>query len=260
MGVNRIIATRINWVDSMKVFGLLLIVAGHYAVPHYRWLYIFNVQLFFIISGYLHKRQSIDIFLKKISMQLIIPMLLLGLTYNLLQAVQNFFQGTFSFEILIKSLFGIIVGYQPALSGLWFVYTLILTKVISNILSEKLKPIIAIGFLLISIYLNEYTEAIYHNCFANILLAYPLYYLGEFISKHKNRINGLSNKIILCCITITGAIGVIISGLNNETVWMYMGQYGTNMFYFLLGGISGTIMIYGICKLFLDFKNKYILH
>lgn len=248
----------IHWIDSMKVLGIYLIVAGHFAVPHYEWLYVFSVQLFFILSGFLNKKQTFKLSIKKLIRQLIIPMLILGLIYNSLQAIQNYATGTFSLDEFFKSIYGLFIGSQPALAGLWFVYTLIIVKLMSTVLPKYAEPFIAVVCLGISFYLNEFVGIEYRNCYVNTLLAYPLFYIGESLSRFKTEINNLS-KSFLSVIIILGAIGFILSKLSNDTVWMYMGQYGTNLFSFLIGGIGGTFMCFGICKLFFDKQNKYIL-
>ena len=56
-------STRIDWIDSLKGFGMLLVVLSHTAIDHdtNRILYAFHMPLFFLISGFLfspHKYES----------------------------------------------------------------------------------------------------------------------------------------------------------------------------------------------------------
>ena len=48
---------RMNWVDWMKALGMYLIVAGHFFSVGDKYLYIFSVPVFFVISGFLNKRE-----------------------------------------------------------------------------------------------------------------------------------------------------------------------------------------------------------
>lgn len=66
------VLNRLNWLDYMKVIGIFLIVSGHYFPPNYAILYVFSVQLFFIISGFLSKKEPTKIFRQKIFRQLIL--------------------------------------------------------------------------------------------------------------------------------------------------------------------------------------------
>ena len=46
---------RYPWVDHLKALGIILVVAGHTAVPpaQHRWIYAFHMPLFFLLSGFL---------------------------------------------------------------------------------------------------------------------------------------------------------------------------------------------------------------
>lgn len=72
------------WIDNLKVFGIFLVVLGHFT-PNYKldfsaqYLYQFHMPLFFIISGYLAKdyKSTVKIILKKNCRRLLIPYFLL---------------------------------------------------------------------------------------------------------------------------------------------------------------------------------------
>ena len=69
------------WIDWMKALGMLLIIWGHcFPVGLTSFVYAFSVPLFFVISGYLSKREeSLKVFWKKNFRSLIVPYLLLCL-------------------------------------------------------------------------------------------------------------------------------------------------------------------------------------
>lgn len=71
-------STRIDWVDSLKGFGMLLVVLSHTAIDHdtNRILYAFHMPLFFLISGLLfspHKYDSLRALAKKRTQTLLVP-------------------------------------------------------------------------------------------------------------------------------------------------------------------------------------------
>lgn len=249
---------RIHWLDALKVLGMYIIVTGHSEPPQSVILYVFSVQLFFIMSGFLFKPQPTGIFLKKILKQLVIPMLLLSLICNMIIAMIYTVNGTFTVMEFGKRLLGIIIGNQGPLGTLWFVYSLVIAKIISNYAPLRIKPVISIMCLMLSFYINEYTELAIQNCYVNALLAYPMFFFGEILSKYKNQINNIKNPVILTSLIIVGAAGVFISENTNDNVWMYLGQYGSNIGIFLIGGICGAVMCFAICKLLFDRRNKYI--
>ncbi len=252
--INRV--WRINWLDSMKVLGIYFIVAGHSCPPNSLILYVFSVQLFFIMSGFLAKTYPTKVFITKILKQLVIPMIILGIIYI---SMMDVMKGVFSIEKFLQGVYELFIGNTGTLAGLWFVYSLILSKIISNVAPKRIKPLIAIIFLALSVYLHEFTDMHIRNCYINTLLAYPLFFIGETLSKYKKQINNINSHRILIGLIAFGGIGVLFSKLYNDAVWMYLGEYGSNMVLFLLGGICGTVMCFGICKLLFDKYNPYIL-
>ncbi|MDE6418317.1 MAG: acyltransferase family protein, partial [Duncaniella sp.] len=69
---------RINWIDYYKAFSIFLIVVGHSVFQHIQllyFIYLFNVPLFFFISGFLEKTTPCDLKdnLLKVTYTLVIP-------------------------------------------------------------------------------------------------------------------------------------------------------------------------------------------
>ena len=50
--------TRVAWIDWMKTIGIYFIVLGHFFSIGYKFIYVFNVPLFFLISGFLCKKEK----------------------------------------------------------------------------------------------------------------------------------------------------------------------------------------------------------
>lgn len=59
---------RVVWIDWMKTLGIYFIIAGHCFGPGYKIVYAFSVPLFFVISGFLYKIESVfHVFLRCLS-------------------------------------------------------------------------------------------------------------------------------------------------------------------------------------------------
>lgn len=99
----------------------------------------------------------------------------------------------------------------------------------------------------------------FYNCYANAMLAYPCFYIGELLGKYRERIDRLSDTRILMLLIVAGFLGSIISYLLYGTIWMYAGGYGGNLTLFMLGSIAGTMMCFRLCKLLFNKTNKYTL-
>lgn len=252
------IRNRFLWLDSMKAVGLYFIVAGHFTPPGYEFLYVFSVQLFFIISGFLNKKVNFTLFVRKLTRQLIVPMLLLSLMLILINNLNLLRSCNFSIYKILNDLFRLIIGEQAVLGGLWFVYTLIIVKIIAQLPSVRIKALFAILFLIIAFLYNSYCEHAIKNCWLNVLLAYPMFFLGEVSAGYKYQINNLISKYSLLCLLIAGITGVALCGIFNSPVWMYRCLYGDSITLFILGSISGTIMVFAFSKLLLDIPCKII--
>ena len=60
-------SARLNWLDWMKAIGIGLIVYGHFFSLYDIYVYVFNVPMFFLISGFLCKKESANrIFWEKV--------------------------------------------------------------------------------------------------------------------------------------------------------------------------------------------------
>lgn len=73
---------RQNWIDWAKAIGIYLVVVGHCTFTNTNiegFIYTFHMPLFFLISGFLYKKEklSITLYLKKLTNRLLVPYLLI---------------------------------------------------------------------------------------------------------------------------------------------------------------------------------------
>ena len=258
---------RKNWIDYMKVFGMILIIWGHFFPPALStFIYSFNVPLFFIISGYLTKREaSFSIFWNKCLHNLIIPYLLLSTLKALGFIIKNTLNGEF-----IWSIVGILTGFHsigdaPGNKNLWFVFTLILIKIGFQLYQNAKKNsliLIAIISIIATFLYNKYPLDISWSLI-NTLPAIPFFVLGNMLSSyHKSFFDNIHNKLKTTSkLTVLSlSIGLLIctyllSTLNN-TAWMYKAQYGNNIILFYILGIIGSFSIYLLSTIFDNRPSK----
>lgn len=56
---NKITNNRIEWIDTAKGMGLILVVLGHLHIPFLAsWIYLFHMPLFFFLSGVVYSGQQ----------------------------------------------------------------------------------------------------------------------------------------------------------------------------------------------------------
>ena len=121
---------RMNWIDWMKVIGMFLIVYGH-TFPQ-RWslyIYSFSVPLFFVISGFLTRRElSLRVFWKKIFFNLLLPLLIISVVS--FGFYDSRLTGDYGINSIAKFIWGVLIGAHESLMECWFIYTIILLKIL----------------------------------------------------------------------------------------------------------------------------------
>lgn len=252
--------SRLVWIDYMKVIGMYLIILGHFFSYGYEYIYTFNVPLFFVISGFLCHPHNNDkrTYLKKTFFNLCVPMIIIFGILSCKEALHRIMNDDFSIiQYFFFCLYG-ACGFYKSLGILWFIYTLIVLKVIfiftyNNKLVQGLL-LITLPTISICLHYNYSTlENIcrleeYANGITNTCTAYPFFVLGNTMSYFKTNINHFNNRLYESIIAIVAILCISFCGSRNSIVMMYVNSYGDNYVLFLLGGTAGTILIYIISK------------
>lgn len=250
MELAKTVNKRMNWLDWMKAIGMYLIVYGHYTSYAHEFIYTFSVPLFFVISGFLFKKEeNIKTFFKKNFYNLLLPMLLMVILVQIRKNVPLILNGTFEVTKIPQICLGFLMGDQKVLGACWFIYTLFVIKAILQITptSKYLHIIISFIFSIACICLVKH-EIYLQNAVANVFLSYPFFIIGLILKKHKESLNkgfGKKNEIamFLFFILITG-----ICTYFNGNVWVYLNDYGKNFILYIIGGFCGTAIIFILCK------------
>ena len=253
MAENTTTGARLVWIDWMKTIAMYFIIVGHMFLPHYEFIYVFSVLCFFVISGFLSKKENdARVFWNKLLWNMIVPMFLLFFIEHTDHFAKLIYTGAFKWKYLwqapILALSG-MQGEQFAAGGLyqlWFVYTLILCKIVlqylpSRGLSFTLAAINTV-FIILSVYLHEKCVFVYSS-FVNVLLAMPFFTIGFFLRPLKERLSNMKPLMIVLALFL-GLIIVWICGKYNDPVMLYRCDYGSSVLLCLLGGTAGTVVVY----------------
>lgn len=249
---------RLPWIDMMKAMGMYLIVLGHFFSLKCEFIYVFSVPLFFIISGFLCKdEEDNSVFWRKLWWNLIVPMFLICTINFLYSVVLSLMHGSFSIADVVKFLVNLILGEHYSLKNCWFVYTLILLKIIhQHVKKLQNQFILAIFFLTCAYILNneDYCEFLTQlkgssNAILNTCVSYPVFFIGSCCRRIRADFISINDKFILLGIFICGLFFVYLSGHYNPYVRMYICGYGTDIFWFIVGGCAGTLLVFAIAKL-----------
>ena len=96
---------RIEWIDALKGFGMILVILGHMTIPEFlrRCIFSFHMPLFFLISGYLYGGRYSWMWVGRKAKAILIPYVVYGLitigviwftnTGGIAPSVQSFIRG-----------------------------------------------------------------------------------------------------------------------------------------------------------------------
>ncbi len=263
------LSKHIVWVDWMKVIGMYFIIVGHFFPVGNAFVYSFNVPLFFLISGFLCKSdEPSNVFWRKLWSNLIVPLIIICLFSCFFNCVVDWLQGN---VISMKKLsmrwvmiFSGIEGEGLDSGGLgvcWFIYTLMLLKIIINYINHIWYSLFVLVIcVLVAHYLN-YKHLALSSSIANVSVAYPFFLTGFILKKYAFKITEWITSFSLIKIISTLIILFIVTfaiSKVNSAPWMYKNGFGVNYLLFYIGGISGTMLIF-IISIKLNVFNGKIL-
>ena len=237
---------RIVWLDWMKVLAIFSIIWGHFFSEGYVYLYVFSVQVFCVISGFLYKKApNWWICIQKCFWQLLVPTVIMS-TFMHLEAYFRCMALGQSYDISWPWFFEwLLLGHRWCMGPCWYFYSLIVIRIIMQILPEK-KWIYVLLFIALSggaIYLHIIGfEA--SNSNVNVLLCMPFFLIGIFFKPCKSMLDRMHNYMIELVLFIVFVIIVVLCGNYNGYVWMYLNGFGNNYFLYIIGGMAGAGMLY----------------
>ena len=243
-------SNRLYWIDWMKFIGMYFIILGHFFPPGNKYIYVFNVPLFFIVSGFLCKKEEDNIlFLRKIWYNLIVPMLIISLLHLCESFGISIWKGNVDNSSIMTFPVRFAFGMHSAVGACWFVYTLVILRVIQQFFyqSKIYQALLMMFFVLVATFLNK-IEFHPGNSILNVCLAYPFYLVGGWIREYKNFFSGKFAFSSLLVVLSIALLAVICCGYIGGGVWMYKNAYGRDFLVFLIGGFWGTIAIFIMSK------------
>lgn len=283
---------RKNWLDWMKVIGMFTIILGHLfpngIVP---FVYSFSVPLFFVISGFLTNINFITngkIYFEKLFKGLIIP-------YTLIWALNVLVYAVIARQVpsdIFEKVMGFVFGLEAYIGALWFIYTLILLKVITFLIAKIINNNLnrQLGFLLLTIIgifgmylinncnqdnlINPVTtcfpdlQIMFHGRIAsswvNILCAMPFFSLGIFlrqskiVEKYIQKLEQTKISILIASAISLSLILYPLAELNGE-MFMYDCGYGNSIPLCYFNAIIGFFAVLLVSIAIKDKLRDYIV-
>jgi fucose 4-O-acetylase-like acetyltransferase len=233
---------RINWVDQLKGFGIILVIYGHNLPFLESYIYTFHMPLFFFIGGLFHPDELNSTIIKKRAKQILIPYLLWS---SLLFLFWLFIGRKFGDSVVLNySIFDHFIGIFYAQGGhpymswgvpLWFLPSMFFTflffgwiKKIKNMKFQifTLLGSIGIGFLIPTLFNAHILWSLDVSLVAMSFYALS-HYLKSFIFNTSFKKRGNLIMIIAFTVHLVCSLFLIVK------VDMYRSTY-SNEFLFLL--------------------------
>jgi len=234
------------WLDWMKVLALFSVIWGHFFSLGYQYHYVFNLQAFCVVSGFLyHQAPDWRSCLEKNIRQLLVPTVALSLLMQLEAVVRCWLMGTtyavswpWYFEYLL-------VGHRWCMGPCWFFYTLFIIRLFMQLMPRKwwLSVVLIIASAAGAIAIN-YQGMEFSNAWVNVLVCLPPFLIGQLLQPLKPWLANFRHTLWEIVLFVVAVALVWLCARYNGEVWMYLCGYGNNFILFLVGTLAGTTMLY----------------
>lgn len=250
---------RIIWIDWAKVIGITIVVYCH--IPQEKTLFIkllwsFQMPLFFLLSGYLHKPlETLGHSLRKYSQTIIIPYLLFQvLSYPYWLVQQSVQEGLNLQDIqasfitpFLRSLYGV-----PINGITWFLVALLIMKLMIDLAAQfkhqdVIAAIICIIATVVTWQLGKESSITISFAIDGMFKFTPFFFLGYYLKKYEKRKTSLLQTDNYWQLVAFAIICLIIM--------LAIIKYGPSIYLFkqithYVLGVMGSFLIIAICKLF----------
>lgn len=239
-------------------YGNIIHYLGAFFSAGHVYLYVFSVQTFCLISGFLYKKNSsLIICLRKCFWQLFVPTVIMSLIIHLADFFLCRARGVPYIIDWLWFFKWLLLGNRWCMGPCWYFYSLIVMRLIMQVLPDK-NWVLCLLFCILSggaILLHE-NGIVVSNANVNVLVCMPFFLIGFFLKSLKCVLKNLHNYYIEAGLLMLAIALVYICGNYNGYVWMYLCGYGKNYVFYLIGGIAGTMVLY-VLSLWLSRLNHY---
>lgn len=250
---------RLDWVDYMKVLGMFLIIYGYIYPRLYisKTIFAFFVQVFFVLSGFLCT--------KSYGFRDLFGHLKTTITLYFILTISTLFLCHFLWNehfSICQYLNGILLGKVDIIHNMWFVYTLIVIRIIHNYLIRyKTLPLVAVGICMLVFIIGGQSIRL-PFALTDVVISLPFFGLGYFLSKHckdnleKNIEHTQQHSGFYIIISAVLYASIWFSVHLNGYVNMYKSDYGNSFLLFIINSIIGIYATFIVCILIYRVFNR----
>ena len=254
---------RIEWIDAVKAFAILLMIFGHTLDTEskiFAYIYSFHMPLFIIVSGFFYKDVKFCTLLSKnikgllfpyaltLFFQYIINIILLNMPWD--TALRKYF-----FTMLSGISIATIMPFPQAegVGVLWFLPMLFLLKVlfwgITRISrgDEKLRLLLILLSVMCGLYLGK--TKYWFPWSADIAFVAVIFFYAGFILQKKQILSDFVNQKAYIALCLFLWMAGIFRGITLKFIWRnYKGEF-TCIIVAIAGSLVCCALIHHLCKL-----------
>mgnify|MGYP005756816169 CR=1 FL=1 len=256
---------RIEWIDIVKGFAILLVILGHTEIYHpvFTYIYSYHMALFFIMSGWVFsvkKYKNYGEFVISKFKTLIIPYIVFKIFNDLVYYIYAQLGFVIDNTNYIDRIIGIILQIRETKfeSGLWFLTCLFLIENMYYFMIKYLSEIKKlICVFIVGIVGCIYIEMVGYNLPLYIdiaLICLPFFYIGNVLKNINIDIS--SNKNIIIFIVLHFVAMILNYKLTGKSINIYFNTFGYYPLFYI-EGIFGSLAVISIIKR-TRLKNKWL--
>lgn len=244
---------RKEYIDWMKALGMLFIIWGHcFPEGMSDFIYAFNVPVFFIISGYLTRRdETVKTCCGKMWDSLMLPYLVLAFIKCAGYMLKHIDDGQWMWSV-VAILGGFhSIGDAAGCSNLWFVYCLVVVKLLFSIIPKgKAALCLTTVIMMAGAVAYNVKGCEWYWAVADATMAYPFFIIGNLMryeckDGYERMLNCVRSTPMWGKTATSIILAFMVYGIAtfNGRVAMYNSLYGDNAFLLALGAILGSMMV-----------------
>ena len=217
---------RIDYIDLFRAIGIFVMIMGHVTFGGLfdKWIHVFHMPMFFIISGYFYKEQRFSSLIKKRAKSFLVPYVAFGIIHLIIYFIRI---GSIDSHVLYLLLWeNTAENGIPIAGALWFLTAMFFSEVLFKVVqsingSNVLKTIVSFLIAIVGMACAQYLPFRLPWAIDVGLVGVGFYQIGKLIKEKRQKVLGLKFIFSVIGILIFSALGLV-----NGYVNLRQGYYG----------------------------------
>ena len=238
---------RIEWIDTARGIGIILVILGHIGFGRFnQWIYSFHLPLFVFLSGLLfNPKVPFKTLIKKRVKSLIIPYFCFGVIIMIEEMISY---SRFDFDYFICFIRDLVI--QRRFRFIWFITFIFVIEIGFYLLQKAIKNKVALGIVVFAlsaaVYVHNFMtkNALVWNADASIFML-PVFYIGAILADKIDRLELFLKKYYLLLVLAGLAVSTASVFLLGNTMELFDVNFGIPIVNYIsaLAGIAFVVVI-----------------